>query len=216
MTTDTTANHFDTGANELEQLALAECAKRQRIDRRVSIMIMPALHCDLASQFAQMGAQVFMADDAVHQHEIEGRILSSGFRDEIRFAPYSLPDLPATDAGDPFDIIVFRRSLCRLPYAEGRKLIRELLKKLRIGGKLYLSIFGLHSALGEGYEHASVDITERFTDLSPAIAKKYGIQGPICLYTERNLFTLLLESGASVLLTSTTTYGNVRAIAVRV
>ena len=48
------------------------------------------------------------------------------------------------------------------------------------------------------------------------MAKKYGIAGPVCLYSERNLFMLLLEAGASVLRTMTTTYGNVKGVAVRV
>jgi hypothetical protein len=45
---------------------------------------------------------------------------------------------------------------------------------------------------------------------------KYGIKSKVCLYSERNLFLLLLEAGASVLRTLTTTYGNVKAVAVRV
>lgn len=216
MNTNTTANPFETGPDELEQLALGECVKRQRLDRRVSILIMPALHCDLATQFAQLGAQVVMADDPSQKRSVEGRILASGMRDEIRFAPYILPDLPESEDGEPYDIILFRRSLCRMPYAEAKQLIRALMQKLRIGGKLYLSILGLHSALGEDYPDAGEDINNRFCELSPAISKKYGIEGPVCLYSERNLFMLLLESGASVLRTSTTTYGNVKAVAVRV
>jgi hypothetical protein len=91
-----------------------------------------------------------------------------------------------------------------------------LLLRLRIGGKLYLSILGLHSELGQGYAGAETPIDQRFAPLSPALVKKYGIQGEVCLYTERNLFMLLLEAGASVLRTLTTTYGNVKGIAVRV
>jgi hypothetical protein len=56
----------------------------------------------------------------------------------------------------------------------------------------------------------------RFTELSPSVAKKYGITHPVCLYSERNLFMLLLDAGASVLRTLTTTYGNVKGVAVRV
>ena len=218
MTTkpDTTANPFETGPDELEQFALEECIKRQRIDRRVSVLIMPALSCDLPGQFAKLGAQVVMADDPACQKDIEGRILSNGLREEIRFAPCTLPELPESDWGEPYDIIIFRRSLCRMPYAEAKSVIRALMKKLRIGGKLYLSILGLHSALGDDYAAANEEIGARFCELSPAIQAKYKIQGPVCLYSERNLFMLMLESGASVLRTSTTTYGNVKAVAVRV
>lgn len=216
MNTDTTANPFEAGADELEQLALEECIKRQRLDRRVSVLIMPALRCTFAAQFAGLGAQVVMADSPDCQREIEGRILASGHRDELRFASYTLPELPGSEEGEPYDIIIFRRCLCRLPYDEAKEVIRSLMKKLRIGGKLYLSILGLHSDLGEGYADAGEDINQRFCELSSINRKKYGIEGPVCLYSERNLFMLLLESGASVLRTATTTYGNVKAVAVRV
>jgi SAM-dependent methyltransferase len=216
MNTHTTANPFDTGSSELEQLALEECVKRQRIDRRVSVLILPALRCDLSIQFARQGAQVIMADAEEFRHEIEGRILASGQREEIRFVPYTLPALPYDAGAEPYDLIVFQRSLCHLPYPEARQVIRDLMKKLRIGGKLYLSILGLHSALAEGYQDADLDISERYCQLAPELSEKYGIKGPVCLYSERNLFLLLLEAGASVLRTFTTTYGNVKAVAVRV
>ena len=48
------------------------------------------------------------------------------------------------------------------------------------------------------------------------LIKKYGITNEVCLYSERNLFMLLLEAGASVLRTLTTTHGNVKAVGVRV
>lgn len=216
MNTDTTANPFDSGPDELDQLALEECIKRQRLDRQVSVLILPGLRCTVATQFAGMGALVTLADDPAYQRDIEGRILASGMREEICFTPYSLPELPSNEAREPYDIIIFRRSLCRMPYADAKATIRALMKKLRIGGKLYLSILGLHSALGEDYPDANLDVGDRYCELSQPVAEKYGIQGPVCLYTERNLFMLLLESGASVLRTSTTTYGNVKAVAVRV
>lgn len=216
MNADTTAYPLETGTDEMEQMALAECIKRQRIERHVSVLILPALRCNLAIKFAEQGAQVVLADDPARQRAVEGRILASGWREEIRFAPYQLPELPQSEAGEPYDIIVLRRSLCALPYPQARQVVRELMQKLRIGGKLYLTILGLHSALGEGYDDAELDITDRFTELAPPLVEKYGIKGPVCLYTERDLFLLLLESGASVLRTGTTTYGNVKAVAVRV
>jgi hypothetical protein len=94
--------------------------------------------------------------------------------------------------------------------------VRRLLLELRIGGKLYVSVLGLHSELGDGYGGGETPVEERFAELAPAVAAKYGVSGPVCLYTERNLFMLLLAAGASVLRTMTTTYGNVKGIAVRV
>ncbi|PKO35501.1 MAG: hypothetical protein CVU34_04200 [Betaproteobacteria bacterium HGW-Betaproteobacteria-7] len=216
MDNNTNANPFTIGNDENERLALEECAKRQRIDHRASILVLPAGRCSLAIKFARLGASVTVGDVAASRRETEGRILAAGLRDDITFATMGLTDLPADSPGEPYDIIVLRRGLCGMPYEQARIVVRQLLLKLKIGGKLYISILGLHSELGDGYPGGELPIDQRFAPLAPALAEKYGIARPVCLYTERNLFMLLLEAGASVLRTLTTTYGNVKGVAVRV
>lgn len=216
MTTNINANPLETGADELERYALEECVKRHRFDRRVSVLILPDKRCETAIKFARLGAQVVVADHPDVHQEIEGRILAAGHRDEIAFTACTLPDLPDDLPSEPFDIIISRRGLCAMPYDEARVVVRKLLLKLKIGGKLYISVLGLHSELGEGYAPGEKTIDQRFAELAPALAKKYELHQPVCLYTERNLFMLLLEAGASVLRTLTTTYGNVKGVAVRV
>ncbi|EKE17867.1 MAG: hypothetical protein ACD_10C00235G0003 [uncultured bacterium] len=156
------------------------------------------------------------ADLASWQHEIDGRILANGQQDHIAYLEGSISDFPESPPGDPFDIIVIRRGLCSMPYEQARQVVRQLLLNLKIGGRLYLSILGLHSELGDGYADAEAPVEQRFATLSPALIKKYDITGQVCLYSERNLFMLLLNAGASVLRTMTTTHGNVKAVAVRV
>lgn len=216
MNTNINANPLDTGSDELERYALEECVKRQRLEHRVSVLVIPAGHCELAIKFARLGATVTVADHPDRQQETQGRILASGLGDQIRFQAATLDSLPDDLDGQPFDIIVIRRGLCGQTYASARQITRQLLLRLRIGGKLFISILGLHSELGQGYVGAESPIEQRFSPLSPELVKKYGIRGEVCLYTERNLFLLLLEAGASVLRTLTTTYGNVKGIAVRV
>ncbi len=216
MTTNNTANLFETGDDEIERFALEECIKRQRVDRRVAVMVWPAAHCELAVKFAKLGARVTAADRDANHKDVQGRILASGHSDEIRFASLELPEIPEALPDEPYDIIVIRYGLGHLPYGEARKVIRQFMLKLRIGGKLYVSILGINSELGDGYEDHDKVVEERFCNLAPAMIKKYNIKGKVCLYSERNLFLLLLEAGASVLRTLTTTYGNVKAVAVRV
>jgi hypothetical protein len=216
MTSDSNANSTESGIDELERLALEECVKRGRVDRRVSVLIVPASRCELAAQFTRFGAQVTLAGPPEKQQDIAGRVLAAGLRDDVRVVPYSLPNLPDAPEAEPYDIVLLHRGLCGLPYAEAKQVIRAVMQKMRIGGKLYLSILGLHSALGEDYPDAEEPIESRFSPLAPEIARTYAMPGKLCLYTERNLFMLLLESGASVLRTFTTTYGNVKAVAVRV
>ncbi len=216
MNKNTTANPWETGNDAIEQLALEECAKRQRVDHCVSVLILPAGECKLARGFAQMDAQVTVADSEKRQSEVTGRILASGHQDNIRFASTLLPAPPEQEADASYDIIVLRRGLCSLPYAQGKLLIRQLRQKLKIGGKMFITVLGLHSELGEEYPGREQSIYERYSKLSPAIARKYDIHDEVCLYSERDLFLLMLESGASVLRTMTTTWGNVKAVAVRV
>lgn len=216
MTTHLTANPWDSGTDELERFALEECVKRQRIDHRVSILVVSDKRCELAPKLANLGAQVLIVDRPAFQQEIEGRILASGLRDQISFLPSELNALPEVFPGQPFDMIILRRGLCDLPYDKARQTIRRLLLQLRIGGKLYVSVLGLHSELGQDYVGSNDLIEQRFAPLAPSLSEKYDIRHPVCLYTERNLFMLLLEAGASVLRTLTTTYGNIKGVAVRV
>ena len=216
MSNDTNANHFETGNDETERLALEECVKRQRFDQRVSVLVIPAGRCELAVKFARLGAKVIVADNATQQRQIEGRILASGQQDHITYLEGELTDFPESPPGDPFDIIVVRRGLSVMPYEQARQIVRQLLLNLKIGGRLYVSILGLHSELGDAYADGDKPVEQRFARLSPALANKYGIQSEVCLYSERNLFMLLLDAGASVLRTMTTTHGSVKAIGVRV
>ncbi|MBL8429380.1 MAG: class I SAM-dependent methyltransferase [Dechloromonas sp.] len=216
MSANITANPLETWGDELERYALEECIKRHRFDSSLSVLVLRDKRAELAIRFARLGAKVVVADRTDVKQEIEGRVLAAGFRDEISVAACTITDIPESVPCEPFDIIVVRRGLCALPYDEARRVVRQLLLKLKIGGKLYVSVLGLHSELSEGYAAAESVINERFGKLAPALAEKYGIHQPVCLYTERNLFMLLLEAGASVLRTLTTTYGNVKGIGVRV
>lgn len=216
MTTDIIANPLEIGHDEAERLALEECVKRQRVDRRVSVLVIPAGDCEQAAKFARLGAQVTVTDDPARQAHVEGRLLATGLGDEISYIPASVSALPDNLPREPYDIIVVRRGLSRMRYEEARQIVHQLLLKLKIGGKLYVSLLGLHSELGEGYAGDGHDIGQRFAPLAPALAGKYNIPGDICLYTERNLFMLLLEAGGSVLRTLTTTYGHIKGVAVRV
>lgn len=210
------AHPLDAGGDALEHYALEECVKRRRLGPDISALISPASRCDTGIKLARLGARVTVADLPEARRDIEGRALAAGLRDEISFISAELLEQGGDLPGAPYDIILIRRGLCALPYAEARRQVRHLLQQLKIGGKLCVTVLGMHSELGEGYPGDELPIDRRFAPLAPAIAEKYSHHAPVCLYSERNLFMLLLEAGASVLRTLTTTYGNVQGVAVRV
>ncbi len=216
MIADINANTFDTGVDELERFALEECTKRQRLDHPVAAMVMPASDCELAIKLARLGARIAAVDRPAKREMIEANILASGLNSQISYAAMELPGVADELPDEPYDMIFIRYGLEHLAYEDARSTIRQLMKKLRIGGKLYVSILGLKSELGDGYADAEKSVEERFSHLAPAMVKKYGIKSKVCLYSERNLFLMLIGAGASVLRTLTTTYGNVKAVAVKV
>lgn len=215
-TTYTTANLLATGADELERLALEEIIRRQRLGNAVSALVVPTAATDLAVAMATAGARVTVGDGAAQAERALAVAAGAGFRDEIAFSTFDFLGLADTLNGEPFDVAVIQRGLCGVRYEQARRLVHELLLRLKIGGKLYVSILGLHSELADAYPGSEVVLSERFCCLAPEVAARYDLHHPVCLYSERNLFTLLLEAGCSVLRTFTTTHGNVKGVAIRV
>ncbi len=206
-------NFVPVVSDELEQLILQEIARRSRANATSEVLDLPCGDGHQAVAMAKLGARVLAADQISRETAVRGRALAASVHDLVDFTAAQLGDgqLPA----GPFDLVFCHHGIHRLPYPEARKVVRGLLRTLRIGGKLFISAYGLHSALGEGYEHGDRPVEERHARLTPALARCYNIPEPVCLYTERNLVTLLFEAGGSVLKTFTTTHGTVKGVAVR-
>jgi len=201
-------------SDELEQLILQEIARRVRVNAAPQVLDLPAGDGRHAVAMAKLGAQVLAADQGCREGPVKGRALAATVADRVDFMACELGGELQPEG--PFDLVFCHHGIHSLPYPEARQVVRRLLKSLRIGGKLFISAYGLHSALGEGYEDADQDLTQRYAHLDPRISSCYNIDGPVCLYTERNLVTLLFEAGGSVLRTFTTTHGTVKGVAVRV
>ena len=89
--TNINANPLDNGSDELERLALEECTKRQRLDHRVSVLILPTTNSTLSARLTDLGAQVTLAAPENRRQEIQGRILASGRSDQLRYTPCQFP-----------------------------------------------------------------------------------------------------------------------------
>lgn len=216
MNTNINFNLLESCSDQLERLVLEEVHKRRRSASAVSALVLPVGRAELAIELARLGGCVTGMDAARFENDFRGRALAAGKAEELHFLAGSLDALPDHIVGAPFDIVYIRRGLCNVPYAEARKILKRLLSHIKIGGKLYVSVLGMHSELGDHYAGAENPVENRFCELGPDMAHKYGIHEPVCLYSERNLFMLLLEAGGSVLRTFTTTHGNVKGVAVRV
>ncbi|MDR1647683.1 MAG: class I SAM-dependent methyltransferase [Zoogloeaceae bacterium] len=170
-----------------------------------------------AAEIARAGAKVLASDAENHADQVAGNALAGDVRKQVDFVPcrLGLDPLPVK-ANQPLDLVFCHYGLSFIPYAETYKILLTLLKSLRIGGKLFVALHGLHSALGEDYHDHDVPIESRFCGLSPAVAKCYGIRKKICLYSERDLMRLLITTGGGVLRTFTSTHGAVKGVMVRI
>lgn len=207
----------ETG-DALESLAVAEVVRRARMGETVHALDIDCAHSGLFLRLAAAGAQVTAVDADDLQVPVADAAAAHAVGERVRFLRHALGELQAAAVppGAPFDLIVVHRSLPFLAFADAEAVLRRLASWLKIGGKLYVSAFGKHSELGDHYPHAGYFVQQRFAELEPTVARKYGIAGPVCLYSERDLFLLLFEAGASVLKSFTTTHGNVKAVGVRV
>ena len=79
-------------------------------------------------------------------------------------------------------------------------------------GRLYLSVSGLHSELGHGYEAGTAPRAARFGHLAPGMAAKHGIHAAVCLQEEDDLRWLAQRSGYAVQALWTSPFGNLKAV----
>ena len=194
---------------EVDQWVLTELGKRQRSGATVSALLVGIGAEDQAERMADAGAQIllFSDRDPVEHLNIVRQPLASSVSLHTAETPLPL---------QPFDIILSQRSLSTLRYDEALVAVRRFLLRLKIGGKFFISLYGIHSDLGDGYPDGSKLVGERLAPVAPEVAERYGLTAPLCLYSERNLFALLMEAGGVVLKTSTSALGHVRGVAARI
>lgn len=214
MKSNHNSKFLETAVCELDRMAVEEAIKRRCYNPTPSALVLPG-RCELTVELARKGVLVTASDVGEWDSEGTQRQLPESVQDNVRFLSIEPGEIRNDLPHQPFDIAIWRRGLCALTYASAREAVKQLLHSLKIGGRLYLSVYGLHSELGHHYAGVDVDINQRFCELSPKVAEKYGVHGEVCLYTERNLFSLILEAGGSVLRTFTTTHGSIKGIAVR-
>ena len=210
------SNFLENAVDELERMVVEEAIKRRCYNPHPTAIVVPDGRCNLTFELARKGVLVTAADSGEWDDAATESLFPATARALVSFEPITLTNLGQKLPNEPFDLAICSRNLCSLPYPQAREFIHNLLRRLKIGGRLYLSLLGLHSELGYGYTGADQEINQRFSDLAPKMAEKYSIHGPVCLYSERNFFTLILEAGGGVLRSFTTTHGNVKGVAVRI
>lgn len=128
----------------------------------------------------------------------------------LLFVPTDIESFLKTVDISAFDISVFQRTLHYFPYDSAKQILRKLRTITR--DTLYVSVTGMHSAVGRGYCGHNMSVTERFSVLAESEADTFSIHQPVCLYTEAEFCSLLKATGWNVEKIWTSAFGNIKAV----
>jgi SAM-dependent methyltransferase len=162
-------------------------------------------------RMAQIGAQVTAVDVYDFEHEYHKLRAQNGLAaSQLVFIQCEIQHLSKITQLDIYSDVLFQRTLHYLPYEQAVELL-QFLTEIVID-KMYISVTGLDSAIGENYAGKSVPIADRFFLLTPEQSKTFSIAQPVCLYTKNELVDLLEKTGWKVDSCWESAFGNIKAV----
>lgn len=200
-------------SDDLKQRLYVETQKQMRFNSHFSILIWTNEHNDFPLDLAQLGAKITWISTAEYIQKINQKTKEKNLKElkeSICFLPFSNFKIPNDSSKNfPYDFIYLGNFINQLTYAAAGYLIEDLMQKLHIGGKIFIFLNGLNNENKKDYPHFKKNVRERFCPFK-------NEHFPVCLYYERDLNLLLLESGLSVLRSQQLKNGNIEIIAVRI
>jgi SAM-dependent methyltransferase len=158
-------------------------------------------------RMATAGAHV----TAVDQFDFQEQFAQYGQpADNLRFIIGDLQQLPVLLPEQEYDIVLCQRTIHYLSYHAALTLLEELL--LIIYDKLYISVTGSGSLVGDTYPGASLPIAERFCELTALGKDMFSITEPVCLYNQVEFMQLLESAGWTVDECWESAFGNIKAV----
>ena len=136
-----------------------------------------------------------------------------GLEDQLFFKLKDVRNIRYGDLPEGIGVVVAERVLHHLRFRESVKVLKILRNRMFPGGRVFLSLSGLNSPIGEGYPHASLPVEKRYAPLPPDVANKFKITGKVCLYTPEDVRWLMGKVGGfKEILVRLTDFGNVMAV----
>jgi len=112
---------------------------------------------------------------------------------------------------DRFEIVVLQRVIHYLNFLEAKKLI-SFLDEI-ILDKIFFSVSGLFSALGENYSGQEVQLEKRFFPLEKTKAETFQIYKSVCLYKPEEVEKLFEKTNWKIEDFRVSDFGNIKVIA---
>jgi SAM-dependent methyltransferase len=157
------------------------------------------------------GAEVI----AVDSHDFENvfaKLRTDNGIDEtqLQFVRENIASVPAQGIADRVTDVIAQRTIHYLQHDAALRLLSYLYKNVE--DKLFISVTGIHSAVGAEYAGRAVAVRDRFFSLAPEQAQTFSISQPVCLYSKEEFVTLLEISGWKVELCWESAFGNIKAV----
>jgi cyclopropane fatty-acyl-phospholipid synthase-like methyltransferase len=112
---------------------------------------------------------------------------------KLKIIKRDISKLDYKDFEGDISIVYSARFFHYLDYAEGKKLLKIVSKKLNKDGKIFFSISGLNADLAKGYGGREVDIEKRFFKISKDLQERFEIKKKVCLYSKKEIEKLFSE-----------------------
>lgn len=192
------------------------------LDRRLLSIVQekPASVLELGSgaggqsiRLVQAGAEVTAVDIGKYKAAYATLIEQYALRPEqLSFIQADLRQLTTIVPRDvSYTHCLLQRTLHYLPYPDAVQLLRYC--RQIVQGQLFVSVTGIDTAIGAAYPACAIPIEDRFAKLPADAAKTFSITEPLCLYSEAEFRSLLIETGWEIEELWVSAFGNIKVIA---
>lgn len=194
-------------ADDLDKLVLAKIYSKTT----ASILELGAGSGGQAFRMVEAGASVMAVDEhdfspQYETYKIENQLSS----EQLVFTQQTFSEFFSQGAAEQYESALWQRSLHYVPFKDALSFLTQL--RTLVSGKLFISVTGLESAVGEGYAGTSLPIEERYCGLSPNASTTFSITEPVCLYTRSEFEEVLKASGWKAEKVWTSAFGNHKAV----
>ncbi len=164
-----------------------------------------------ALRLAQAGARVFAVDIEDYARRFEQLRQAAKIRPaQLHFMHADIRHFIKRRHPSEYNAAMIQRVLHYLQYTEARDFLSNL--HTIVSGKIFVSVTGVESAIGERYVARQDPIENRFAYLDTKKTETFFITEPVCLYTRKEYVALLESTGWHIEKIWTSAFGNHKAV----
>jgi SAM-dependent methyltransferase len=130
--------------------------------------------------------------------------------DKLQFRQGDIQHISSLALNKTFDIGMCQRTIHYLPYSVAVAVLKDLSRI--INDRLFISVTGSGSLVGDTYPCATTALAERFCELTELGKEMFSINEPVCLYNQAEFIQLLESAGWTVDECWESAFGNIKAV----